>query len=93
VRTDLSPLEDPWISYILDRDNLGGFDSAGDAVVQEVDVSPNDTSLGRGVFGQPVLFNGAVYVAANRKPIQRFTINATRRSHQRQPRTGCSLRV
>jgi Immunoglobulin domain len=63
--------------YVLDRDNLGRYNSASDNALQEVGVAPNNSSVGGGVFGQPVLFNGAVYVAANRKPIQRFTIDTT----------------
>src|SRR5262249_3799466 len=77
--------------YVLDRDNLGGYNSAGDLAVQEVGVAPNDSSLGSGVFGQPVLFNGAVYVAANRKPIQRFTINATSLSSTFQSQSAASF--
>ncbi len=63
--------------YLLDRDNLGGYNSSGDDVLEEVSIAPNDSTVGGGVFGQPALFNGAVYIAGNRKPIQRFTINTT----------------
>jgi hypothetical protein len=77
--------------YVLDRDNLGGYDNGGDNALQEVAVAPNDSSVGGGVFGQPVLFNGAVYVAANRKPIQRFTINTTSLSSTSQSQSAHSF--
>ena len=77
--------------YVLDRDNLGGYNSSGDNVLQEVAVAPNDSSVGGGVFGQPVLFNGAVYVAANRKPLQRFTINTTSLSTTSQSQSAHSF--
>ena len=77
--------------YLLDRDNLGGYDSSGDNALEEVGVAPNDSSAGGGVFGQPALFNGAVYIAGNRQPIQRFTISTTSLSTTSQSQSAHSF--
>jgi len=41
--------------YVLDRDNLGHFSAAGNAVYQQI-------ALGSSLFSAPVYFNGSVYV-------------------------------
>ncbi len=48
----------PFISplYVLDRDNLGGFDQSGDHVVQKID---NGIV---GLFGTPAFFNNTLYI-------------------------------
>jgi hypothetical protein len=61
------------ILYLLDRDNLGKFHATNQSV-QEVPVDPNTTNVLGGVFGQPALWNGNLYVAAIGDPLSHFTI-------------------
>jgi hypothetical protein len=62
------------VMYLLDRDNLGKFNSTADKSVQEVVVKSNTTQGIGGVFGQPAVFKGALYVAAVDAPLARFDI-------------------
>ena len=62
------------VLYLLDRDGLGQFNSNGNRSVQEVVVDANTTQRVGGVFGQPALFNGSLYVAAVNDPLEQFNI-------------------
>jgi len=64
----------PGLFYLLDRGALGGFHTSGDQVVQEVAVAPNTTQIIGGIFGQPALWGGNLYVAAIDNPLQQYTI-------------------
>src|SRR5438132_1166362 len=52
-----NPTPDTMLSriYVLDRDNLGQFDSQGDHVLQEID------NQIQGSFGTAAYFNGKIY--------------------------------
>jgi hypothetical protein len=43
--------------FLLNRDNMGGFNSSGDQVVQEI------TTQGAGLWSSPTYFNGLVFMA------------------------------
>ncbi len=48
--------------YILDRNNLGGFNSGGDKIVQEVQTPESGTqSWGAGVWGSTAYWNNKIY--------------------------------
>lgn len=49
--------------YILDRNNLGGFNASGDQVAQEVQtpVTPGGKNWGAGVWGSPAYWNQNIY--------------------------------
>ena len=64
----------PGTLYLLDRNNLGKFHLSGDQVVQEVAVQPNTTQVVGGMFGQPAVWNGNVYVAAVGDALRQFGI-------------------
>jgi hypothetical protein len=74
--------------YLLDRANLGQFNSTTDQVVQEFMVSPTsctssttgDASDGTGwqrLYGNVSYWNGNLYMAASNAPIEQFSISGT----------------
>ena len=65
----------PGYLFLLDRDNLGKFNSVLNQDMQEVPVLPNTQfKIGGGVFGSPAYWNGNIYVAANKDFLKHFTI-------------------
>ena len=66
----------PGYLFLLDRDNLGRFNSVLNQDVQEVPVLPNTQfKIGGGIFGSPAFWNGNIYVAANKDFLKHFTIS------------------
>ena len=55
------------IIYVVDRDNLGQFNSGFDNVVQKV-------SLGHNVFSSPAYFNGRIYYHAVNDVLKAFSV-------------------
>jgi len=48
--------------YMLDRDNLGGFNASGDQIVQEVQTPTSGTeNWGAGIWGAPAYWNNNLY--------------------------------
>ena len=55
--------------YLVDRDNMGHFNSSIDQIVQElVNIFPNNLGIEGGNFSSPVYWNGSVYFA----PVARY---------------------
>ena len=54
--------------YVLDRDNLGHFNSGGDNVVQTL-------TGGSGIFSTPAYFNGSIYFCAAGAPLQAYSLS------------------
>ena len=52
--------------YLLDRDNLGGFNAGGDAVVQEWNSD--------GTWSSPAYWNGAIYYQGSGGVLKRFSV-------------------
>jgi hypothetical protein len=52
--------------YLLDRDHLGGFNAAADAVYQQI-------AVGGGLYSAPVYFNGSVYVGDVNGTLKAYT--------------------
>ncbi|HVN38483.1 MAG TPA: pyrrolo-quinoline quinone [Myxococcota bacterium] len=63
----------PGILYLLDRDSLGGFHHT-DRAVQEIAVHPNTTDLLAGVWGQPAVWGGRLYIVAIGDPLRQYAI-------------------
>jgi Legume lectin domain/Chitobiase/beta-hexosaminidase C-terminal domain len=55
--------------YLVDRDNLGGFNSNGDNIVQEI------TNQIGGVWGSPAYWNGHLYFWASDDNLQSFSFS------------------
>ncbi|HVZ74081.1 MAG TPA: hypothetical protein VHJ20_17000, partial [Polyangia bacterium] len=67
----------PGYLYLLDRDQMGHFNAAGDTqIVQKVSVHPNTTSDSNGIFDTPVYFDGRVYVSAVADSIKAFSLTS-----------------
>jgi len=70
--------------YVLNRDNLGKFNSTTDNVYQEMaGVFP-----GGGIYSMPAYFNGVLYYGAVASPIKSFQINNARVSPFQQTATS-----
>jgi hypothetical protein len=59
--------------YLVDRDNMGKFNSTKNNIWQEV-----DGALGGGVFSSPAYFNGSLYYGANSAPLKAFSVVAAK---------------
>ena len=61
--------------YLVDRDNMGHFNSASDNIVQElVNIFPNNLGIEGGNFSSPVYWNGSVYFAPVGGAVQAFSL-------------------
>src|SRR5262249_6434145 len=58
---------------VIDRDNMTGFDSTGDHILQEVQVLPG-TCIFCGIFSTPSFWQGNLYVHAVNDVLRRFTV-------------------
>jgi hypothetical protein len=65
------------ILYLLDRDNMGKFNSGSNLDVQEVIPvpPPNTTQLDGGNYGVPAYWNGNIYTTGQNFPLSQFTIS------------------
>jgi hypothetical protein len=61
--------------YLVDRDNMGHFNSSTDQIVQElVNIFPNNMGIEGGNFSSPVYWNGSVYFAPVAGAVQAFRL-------------------
>jgi len=70
--------------YVVDRDNMGKFDSAKNNIWQQVD-------LGNGVFASPAYFNGRLYYGGTSGNLVAFTIANARLSTTPASRSGTAF--
>jgi len=56
------------VIYLIDRDNMGGFNPNTDQVVQEVAALSHNLST-------PAYFNGSIYFASQNQPIEQFIVS------------------
>jgi hypothetical protein len=61
------------ILYVIDRDNMTGFNAGGDQIVQEVTVI-GGTCVLCGIFSTPAFWEGKLYVVAVRDVLKQYTI-------------------
>src|SRR5271165_576719 len=64
--------------YLLNRDNLGRYSSAGDVIYQEIPgvLGENNPLGANGVWSAPAYFNGALYFGPQHAFMSRFTFNS-----------------
>jgi chitodextrinase len=61
--------------YLVDRDNMGHFNSSSDQDVQSLpNIFPNNLGIEGGNFSSPVYWNGFVYFAPVAGPVQAFKL-------------------
>jgi hypothetical protein len=71
----------PGILYLIDRDDMGHFQSGSDSqIVQSVPAFPNTSLVTAGIFMSPAIWNGSVYVSGIDGSVQAFTLSAGRLS-------------
>ena len=59
--------------YVVDRDNMGGYHTGNDQIVQSLsNIFPNNLGIEGGNFSSPVYWNGWVYFAPVAGPVQAF---------------------
>ena len=62
--------------YLVDRDNMGGFHSASDQIVQSLtNIFANNLGQEGGNFSSPVYWNGSVYFAPVAGAVQAFALS------------------
>jgi hypothetical protein len=61
------------ILYVIDRDNMTGFNAGGDQILQEVTVKPGSCGL-CGIFSTPAFWEGRLYVVAVGDVLKQYTI-------------------
>jgi hypothetical protein len=54
--------------FLLNRDNMGGFNSNGDQVVQEI------ITEGDGLFSSPTYFNGLIFMAPSHDHVEEYSL-------------------
>jgi hypothetical protein len=54
--------------FLLNRDDMGGFNASGDQVVQEI------TNQSDGLWSSPTYFNGSVYMAPSHDNVQQYSL-------------------
>ena len=59
------------VLYLLNRDNMGGFDSTTNHVVQSLFVSSSE------ILATAAIWNNSLYIAASGSPLQQFPFNLT----------------
>lgn len=59
--------------YLVDRDNMGKFDSTKNNIWQEL-----DGQLGGGIFSSPAYFNGSLYYGAIGASLRAFSLTAAK---------------
>ena len=60
--------------FLVDRDNMGGFSPARDAIVQEIPVAPAVAGYQiSGVWGAPAYWNGTVYFWGSQDSLKAFS--------------------
>jgi hypothetical protein len=67
----------PGVLYLIDRDNMGHFQSGSDSqIVQSVPAFPNTNGVTSGIFSSPAYWNGNVYVSGIGGSVEIFTLSA-----------------
>ena len=63
--------------YIVDRDNMGGFNSGSDNIAQEIPVNGGSGSfpIGAGIWGMPAFFNNTMYIWGKNDVLKTFPMS------------------
>jgi len=70
------------IAYVIDRDNMGGYSAAGDQVLQEIALVPQNVGPGKPPwrgdvwFSSPAYWNNTVYFTPNASPILAYPLSS-----------------
>ncbi len=61
--------------YLIDRDNMGKFNAAGDNVVQALYTTIGGVSTPSGNWGTPAYFNGQIYIDGVKDVLRQFSLS------------------
>jgi hypothetical protein len=82
----------PGILYLINRDDMGHFQSGSDSqIVQSVSAFPNTSGVTSGIFMSPAYWNGNVYVSGIGDSVQAYTLGAGRLSTSPKSQTSAQF--
>src|SRR5467141_54431 len=62
------------VLYVIDRDNMTGFNPGGDQILQTVPITAGPACITCRIFSTPAFWEGKLYVAANRDVLKQYTV-------------------
>ncbi|TMH84192.1 MAG: pyrrolo-quinoline quinone [Betaproteobacteria bacterium] len=62
------------VLYVIDRDNMTGFNADGDQILQTVPISAGPACITCRIFSTPAFWEGKLYVVANRDVLKQYTL-------------------
>ena len=62
------------VLYVIDRDNMTGFNAGGDQILQTVPVTAGPACIICGIFSTPAFWEGKLYVVAIRDVLKQYTL-------------------
>src|SRR5882762_2699878 len=62
------------VLYVIDRDNMTGFNPDGDQILQTVPISAGPACITCRIFSTPAFWEGKLYVVANRDVLKQYTV-------------------
>src|SRR6266436_6675050 len=62
------------VLYVIDRDNMTGFNADGDQILQTVPITAGPACIICGIFSTPAFWEGKLYVVAIRDVLKQYTV-------------------
>ncbi|TMH43804.1 MAG: hypothetical protein E6H56_02840 [Betaproteobacteria bacterium] len=62
------------VLYVIDRDNMTGFNAGGDQILQTVPITAGPACIICGIFSTPAFWEGKLYVAAIGDVLKQYTV-------------------
>jgi hypothetical protein len=62
------------VLYVIDRDNMTGFNPGGDQILQTVPITAGPACITCRIFSTPAFWEGKLYVVANRDVLKQYTV-------------------
>src|SRR2546427_1278038 len=62
------------VLYVIDRDNMTGFNPGGDQILQTVPITAGPACTICRIFSTPAFWEGKLYVVANRDVLKQYTV-------------------
>jgi len=62
------------VLYVIDRDNMTGFNPDGDQILQTVPITAGPACITCRIFSTPAFWEGKLYVVANRDVLKQYTV-------------------
>src|SRR6266853_2285618 len=62
------------VLYVIDRDNMTGFNAGGDQILQTVPITAGPACITCRIFSTPAFWEGKLYVVARRDVLKQYTV-------------------